>query len=296
MQKTFGLVRFFPFLDGFFRWAVPRLLDFSSYPYLKGKIAKLEFERNLSYQYIQNKSQMDLYHCKILDILSTENSSYSEMVRLGSPNDGGYVIPSITQIKSPWITIGLGFNTSFENDLILLGTRVDSFDHTIAYRPRNLHKSVKWHKIGFGESNELDLMNLKDIIAKSQIDSEYDWNLKFDIENAEWDLLPEILKLKDDNKLPVIIVSELHQMIWNGSNEFKANLLNELSVEYFPVAVNGNNYSPLFVSANYTIYDAIEVTWLRKDFLNQLNLSHASGDILFTPNDPNSKNFKIGIG
>jgi hypothetical protein len=142
MKKSFGLVRYIPVSARFFRFVMPRLLDFTSYPLYKGKIARLERERQLYIQSINNGTIVNNFHKSILHQIIPSHSNYSELKRVGAVRDGGYYIPIIEETGFPWITVGLGFNCFFENEISSLGFKVDTFDHTIPWAPSSLSKLV----------------------------------------------------------------------------------------------------------------------------------------------------------
>ena len=295
MRKSFGLVRYFPLSARFFRFIMPRLLDFSSYPLYKGKIARLERERQICIQSINNGSVINDFHKSILSQLLPSHSSYSELKRIGAARDGGYYIPIIEETRFPWITIGLGFNCQFENEIASLGLKVDTFDHTIPWAPSSLSKLVNWNKIGWGDKDQENLATIKRIRQLAGHDLTDGWNLKFDIENAEWLLISQIFQEKELEILPSIITCELHELLWKPGCEYKSQVLRDLRNRYIPINLHGNNFSAIHATHDYLIYDAIELTLIRGDLFEKLT---PVTEITEEPsaNDSTSPNFQIRLG
>jgi hypothetical protein len=72
--------------------------------------------------------------------------------------------------------IGLGFNYNFENESVRAGCTLAA---------KTLDKKVRWFKHGWGDGSELDSGDIEHLLDKAGIDSNVEWNLKFDIEGSE---------------------------------------------------------------------------------------------------------------
>jgi len=295
MKKSFGLVKHFPFVAKIFRFVMPRLLDFSSYPFYKGKITRLERERQIHVESINNPLELRNFHKSVLSQLIPSYSSFAELRRVGAIRDGGYFIPFIEEIKQPWITVGLGFNCHFENEIAALGSKVDTFDHTIPWAPSSLSKLVKWNKIGWGGNEKQNgLATINQIRRIANHDLYQGWNLKFDIENGEWPLITQLFEGLDSYSLPSIITCELHELLWKPGCDYKLTVLKELRVHYTPVHLHGNNFSALYAEVDYLIYDALEITFIRNDLFRKL--TPITADVIKPPaNDSSSPDYEIRL-
>ena len=290
---SFGLVRMFPFFSKIFRWATPRILDFSSYPIFKGKVLRMERERELALQAKFYEHEIDDRHTQILKLILPKSSEYS-LQRVGSRNDGGYLIPPETIFNSNWITIGLGFNCEFENDLVSAGSTVNTFDHTIPWRPKSLDKKVRWFKFGWGSGSQSDCGDLSTIFRKAEYQDDKDWNLKFDIEGSEWALLNQITKGSPGYKLPSLVTCELHNLLWSNNDDKVVEILEQFNIFYLPVYTHGNNFSSVYANKNYVIYDAVEVTWIRRDYSEKYKRSSSTSDSYnFYVNDASTIQLKM---
>ena len=54
-----------------------------------------------------------------------------DLIRIGSTNDGGYLIPDILNNITACLSPGVGHTNSFENNLLELGIKSYLLDHTI---------------------------------------------------------------------------------------------------------------------------------------------------------------------
>jgi hypothetical protein len=294
MKKSLGLVKYFPIAARIFSFVMPRLLDFSSYPLHKGKVARLERERQMNIESINFGAAVNNFHKSILSLLTPTHSNYSELKRVGAVRDGGYQIPIIEETKYSWITVGLGFNCHFENEISSLGSKVHTFDHTIPWAPSSLSKHVKWNKIGWGHGDQDSLATIENIRKIADHDLAEGWNLKFDIENAEWSLISQLFHMDGFESLPSIITCELHELLWKPGCEYKLKVLRELRNHYFPIHLHGNNFSAVYATHDYLIYDALELTFIRNDLLEKLTPVSGNGEEP-SANDPTSPDFEIRL-
>lgn len=275
MHKNYLLTRKFPFLARIFKSIVPKLLDFTDFPKYKSTVNLLLKERDFQLKYVSNSFAIDQWNLAVLDLLSNRSVPNIKVERIGSNNDGGYFVPVKYCKSKNWITIGLGSNVDFENDLASRKCNVISFDHTTLGRPRNLNAGVNYRPFGWGSTDDTKAPALISIgsmltMAKSTDGFLGEWNLKFDIEGNEWKCLEQITEL--ENK-PAIIVCELHFIIWNGIQSDKIDKLGKLLSFYQICFSKGNNYSQYFITSEYGIYDIIEITLIRNDLVESLSTS-----------------------
>ena len=275
VRRNYLLTQKFPFLVRIFRSITPKLLDFTDFPKYKSSVNLLLRERDFKLKYVSKSFEIDQWNLAILDLLSDKSIPSIKVERIGSFNDGGYFVPVEYCNSTNWITIGLGSNIDFENELASRKCNVISFDHTTPGRPRNLNSGVVYMPLGWGSTNKKQKSTLISLTTMLTLAKDMDsfsdhWNLKFDIEGNEWKCLDQITKLK--NK-PAIIVCELHFLIWNEIQDDKFNLLSELLSFYKICFIKGNNYSQYFFTPEYGIYDIIEITLIRNDLVGTLSYS-----------------------
>ena len=290
--RRFGLTRRLPFLKNLFRTLISKLLDFSEYPFTKGLVLSLLKERDLKLYEIFYKDDFHEYHRSLLKILLPDKDFENlSLTRLGSFNDGGYMVPNANLKHSKWISIGLGNNVDFENHLSNKLNNVFAFDHTLDSRPKNLDNDVIWFKFGYSRVPRNNIGNLKSLFELSGIESREAWNLKADIEGYEWELFLELI---ESDSRPEIIVCELHFLLFDP-DAFKSRLATLLKLhEYFePVSIQGNNFSAYYSEGNYGIYDSMEVTFLRRDMRSKYLSIRGSSEKQVYLNDPSRKYFPV---
>jgi len=274
--KHFYLTKYFPFLRKIFTNLFPKILDFTDFPSSRAKINLLVEERNTYFKYSLDPQSAEAWNLELVNLLKQNTVKGVKLVRIGPVHDGGYFIPGMFCRDTNWITIGLGFNFLFENELIKTNCRVFTFDHTIPGRQNKLNPTVKYFPKGWGSfsesNNDNNLITLGEMLEISSFDlnsNDY-WSLKFDIEGNEWICLDQISKLQ--NK-PSVIACELHGLTW-GSTRYSQNdvlsKLRNLLLSYSICFANGNNYSPYFMTSRYGIYEVIELTLIRKDLVKPL--------------------------
>ena len=266
-MRRFSIAENFAFVANFLYRYIPKFLDFTDYRFTKSELIKLQKEVSHLQNRILFKGEIEDWYFEIANIIRPVNFNDLQIVRVGSEFDGGYFVPLIPNLPKSWLSVGLGYNVEFENYLIKQGNTVNAFDHTIKSRPKKLSKLVKLHKIGWGPSTG-NTKSLHELFSLTGYDQK--WCLKFDIESSEWKVLHEISSAV--NK-PAIILCEIHDIYWEEdrqSNAKKIKVLKELLLEYHVAHINGNNFSPEIVTENVTINSVIEMTLVKKDFLDMI--------------------------
>jgi len=276
MKRKIRLLRVLPFLAKLFEWFVPKLLNFTDFPQVEGNTRLLIEERNAYFRSALNPVLSDKWNLSIVKLIKSKYISDIKLVRIGSENDGGYFVPESFLINQIWVSIGLGHNVEFENDLASRNCEVTCFDHTIDGRPKQLNKNVNYIDKGWGSKNEvssksslISLNRMVSLASNNTLNFNADWCLKFDIEGNEWKCLDQLAQIR--NK-PAVIVCELHGLLW-GSPLSKSSkvkeLLQFLLKDYFICYFNGNNYSPYLNTNKYALYDIAEFTLIQKKFTSR---------------------------
>lgn len=210
------------------------------------------------------------------------------MKRVGSKNDGGYVIPKNLPDTKLLISFGLGDDWSFEKELLRQGgiDRFVFYDHTVSLRSllsrtksraftRNFFPMPFIYRVLVLVNYFIDFKvkrfphiqkevtllgsdnsktNLGEI-AKSL--NQLDFILKVDIEGSEYLLINQISELS--MRIPLLII-EFHNV--NRKREDFETSLNTLLEKYILCHAHANNFEPISLEG---IPDAIELTFGRKD-------------------------------
>lgn len=227
-------------------------------------------------------------------LISPRVPASTQLVRVGGPNDGGYVMADDFHSVGA-ISIGVGPDVSWDQDIARRGIPVAMFDPTIRRLPASVENS-RFYRIGVsGVSVDPRFRPLSELNRLAGFPEHGDLLLKMDVEGAEWGTLDALSSTELQRFRQIVI--ELHGL---------SGLLNELTGEqivrvlaalhesHIPIHVHANNYSRLVRFDNYWFPDAIEVTYLRRDISGEdLRLAHLPSE-LDAPCDPRVSD--IGLG
>ena len=245
----------------------------------------------------------------------------SELFRLGSIDDGGYVVPQAT-VKSSNLLISMGIsdNWDFEKDFRKYSNaKILAFDYSInnnfwiskfkkdlikfihfkIFKPRKLYKMFQYidfliffrlnknnqfflEKIGKNKGS----ISIDNIIRKYTQDHEKIF-LKIDIENFEYEIIDEIILYK--SKIQGIVI-EFHSISKNLEKIY--NFINKLNSDLGLVHIHINNYS---VKEIGQFPEAIELTFSRKSLHDQILINDKDYPIknLDFPNSKRNNDIKI---
>ena len=209
-----------------------------------------------------------------------------ELVRLGSIDDGGYVLPVKDIISSDvLISLGISDNWDFEKDFVKRSkTSVWAYDYSVdgkfwyskfkkdlikfiklkIFKPKKVYKMFQYIDfIFFFKVNNKNLffldkigvnnncVDINEIIAKHIKRNEKIF-FKIDIEGSEYEILDQIISNKD--KIQGIVI-EFHDVTKNLDNIKK--FLNKINDNLNLVHIHANNYS---VKEANNFPEAIELT------------------------------------
>ena len=204
-----------------------------------------------------------------------------EKIRVGSPNDGGYVICDLPNDYDCFISCGISDNIDFEIDFIdKYNIECNAFDGTIDKLPKNIDK-CNFNKINIGVDNNVNTTNLKHLINKYN-----NIMLKMDIETYEFRWI-DILSSDDLNKFKQIVI-EFHFPFYDyslpnfdipTSSEFKMNTLKKLSETHYLIHFHPNTVCGTTYYKNILVPNVFECTYIRKDCqeyigYNDINIPH----------------------
>jgi len=286
-------------LSKFLNRAYDRLLFKSSFKLIQ-RLRLIEKKVNILYEV--NSEFDNGSFATISELLNPHFSRFKEenFIRLGSKNDGGYVILNKVFKNNLLISMGIGHNLDFEQDWVNLGGKVVAFDGTIdTINSRILNKSTnsfKWIKQNINLEDDEKSIHINQAI-NSALDiyspTNHSCILKLDIENSEWNALQEI---SDENlsKFDQIIV-EFHELIRNTLLDYTRvnSVLLKLQNNFDLVWKHENNYSPYFKYRNTRFFDTVETTWHNKKSLKSVSPVKKSkmAKELNAPNDASYPNY-----
>ncbi len=185
-------------------------------------------------------------------------------VRIGSDADGGYLMPSSSRRSNTVLSIGIGTEVSFDNDLALLGARVIQFDHTIDASP-SVHPNIQFHRKGWGARDEGPFVSLASMVKM------IDWTqarhaiLKFDTEGAEWECLAGASS--DDLARFEVLTGEFHdfQSLVNRDHFDRVHaVFDKLCSTHRVIHMHANNAGGMVMLGGIPFPRLLELTFMRK--------------------------------
>jgi hypothetical protein len=199
-----------------------------------------------------------------LRLLSACDIQSSTLVRVGGPNDGGYVmVDDIYSSTTPVAySIGINRDVTWDVDVARRGVDVFMYDHTISALPTS-HPRFHFRRQGLtGTASRADMRTLEQMVQDNGHCDVPRMLLKIDVEGAEWDALlhtPSDLLARFSQ-----IVIEFHGLI-PTTHDSDANMvslvLEKLLVTHRPVHVHGNTYGPSLILPGIVLPWGAEVTY-----------------------------------
>ena len=208
-----------------------------------------------------------------------------ELARIGRATDGGYVMAT-PPAASGAISIGVGSDVSWDQDIGARGIPVAMFDHTVRKLPAHVPNGT-FYRLGIGTAQGPQTQPLDQLIVVAGFAGRADLLLKMDVEGAEWAALtqPGPADLQPFNQ----IVLELHGIAGLKDERSAAPIL--AAVEHFteshvPVHVHANNYDELVRFGNWWFPNAIELSLVRRETLTDVQPAMTMRTDLDAPCDP----------
>ena len=186
------------------------------------------------------------------------------LIRVGSQNDGGYLIPDeldgIEAIYSP----GVDKNSSFEMFFAEKGIPCFLLDYSIENLPQE-HPNFKFLKKFLGTENTdktitLDMWIDKNIQSNNLL-------LQMDIEGSEWEVLNQA-NLNELERFRILVI-EFHglpeRIASRTSYETTNSIFKKLRNSFEILHVHANNGGKSILTQGIYIPEVLEITFIRKD-------------------------------
>lgn len=225
--------------------------------------------------------------------LSPIGVSGISFIRVGDANDGGYVLVEDFSSKDVCLSLGIGDNDSFDQELAGKIQAIHMYDHTIETTPSSMPNAY-FHKVGISAKRQPGFVTLEDCLES--IPSSTEVILKIDIEGTEWEVFANV-RVETLNRFKQIAVEfhGLHRLNDDKHFNLVTESLDKLNKNHAVVNVHANNWSDFDIIGNFPVPDVIEVTYVRRDRLKISSISPVvDPDPLNAPNNP--YNFEIQLG
>jgi hypothetical protein len=190
-----------------------------------------------------------------------------KFLRIGSKNDGGYVL--VDDLDFPVISIGIGSNSEFDHAMCKRNVKVYQFDHTINLE-RKCCANIEFYKIGLTHKkihNSKNLLTLDEIAKKCNVTENASAILKVDIEGGEWKVFSDPNVVKTLIKFRQIVF-EAHNIQNIIQKDFRLEIiqaLTNLNENFAVVNYHGNNNLPGLHILGLFLPQTFELTMARRD-------------------------------
>lgn len=231
---------------------------------------------------------------EVLRLLKPHRVQNHNKIRVGSAQDGGYVMLDDFEGVNCAFSFGIFNDDNWDKTMAEQGIRVLQFDNSIDRAPTT-HSLLEFHKKTVSAQRSDDAITLEDLVASHGIAGRQNLILKMDIEDSEWDVFDQT----DANYLCSFkqILCEFHSMHRLGDPAFyprARRVFEKITANFKVIHVHGNNYAPCshvynislpwtmeFAFANTTAYDLVESN---ETFPNGLD----------APNNPGALDYILG--
>ena len=228
----------------------------------------------------------------MLELKDFQPFNYDNLVRRGSTNDGGYLLPS--DISAQFlISLGLGDDWKFELDLTKHNqvSKFIVFDHSVTllnllrtllnrerkikafiYRAivliryfrdftflRKLHVKKKITKYGSIENSRE--INLNEIFKEFVVDPKSTIILKIDIEGSEFDIIEQVIEFSSQT---LVLIIEFHEIL-KQKDKFKTSL-ELLKSKFSLIHTHVNNYGEI---DEFSIPNVCEFTFINQNMYRE---------------------------
>lgn len=189
-------------------------------------------------------------------------------MRVGNPNDGGYIIPiDILDQVDVIYSYGINDDVSFEDGVLEhRDIPIHLYDHTIDSLPHE-HPSFHFHKEGITHTPSSSSVLPMDTFGH-HLERNGDQGkrilLKMDIESCEWDVIPTLEPYMKDI---LCITLEIHWLHDKRHHEKYLKALSLLREKYSLFHIHGNNCAGTFGPKK--IPQVLELTYISKSLVKE---------------------------
>lgn len=217
-----------------------------------------------------------------------------EFLRVGSGDDGGYLLPNILEGVSAVFSPGVGHTAGFE--LALAERGIPSFlaDGSLSSSPA-VHEALTFEGVFIGPTTcEPSTLGISSWI-RDRAPAGGDLLLQMDIEGGEWEAMPA-LDPPLRNRFRIIVL-ELHwlskQVDRNSSIQRFEVFINSLLEHHTVVHAHPNNCRPMKSYRGIEFPEVLELTLVRNDWVNATGGFSRLPHPLDARNDPNSPEIRL---
>lgn len=249
----------------------------------------LFIKRFLGARSIFISKNIDLAHLKsFFDKIGPVRTNY-DLIRLGSDEDGGYLIPNDLMGVDTCFSPGVSTTADFELALANRGIKCFMADYSVENPPLQ-HPLFHFEKKFLGSEDNQIFMTLSNWVSRHAPEKK-DLILQMDIEGAEYEVImntkPELLQ-----KFRIIIVEfhDLEFLLSKLGYQLISQTFKKILDFFEIVHIHPNNImkEKRLIYGQYEIPSVLEITFLRKD---RITTSHPMKTFPHSLDKPNSTDF-----
>lgn len=230
---------------------------------LKSAAARLTNKQTAQrFRAMDDRGAEDKYR-QIFAMLRPQEPRGARMTRIGSNQDGGYVMldPGRDGIA---YSFGIGGTASWDTDMANRNFRVFQFDGTVASSPCS-NANIRFFRKNITSASQHgeDLISLPEIFSLLKHENESNIILQMDIEGSEWEFFENISE-QDLSKFSQIVV-EFHWMTGLKSLDRWQNVFRKILKTHIPTHLHYNNCGETLLFTNFIVSSLWEVSFARRD-------------------------------
>ena len=208
-------------------------------------------------------TQTDLFN--LLDLIRPWQMTSDSKIRIGADADGGYVMPSVSLKSNLVLSVGIGDQVTFDDELASRGARVYQFDHTIAATPSIDAKCI-WQRLGWAANDGGEFLSLHSMVESMDWTDAQHPIFKFDTEGAEWQCLPGARQ--EDLARFEVLTGEFHgfqQLVNRQLYDIAYYTFRKLAETHRCIHLHGNNSGGMVMLGGLPFPRVFELTYIRRD-------------------------------
>ena len=196
----------------------------------------------------------------------TPRSSPVKLIRMGSPDDGGYLVPNDLEGIGACFSPGVAETAEFEMALSRLGIRSFMVDYSVDKAPIE-NKFFDFEKRFLGTITDGVVFTRLDDWIDEKYHDHQDLILQMDIEGAEYPVLADVSEQTLERfRIMIIEFHNLDSWLTNpDALRLFTSIVEKLTNVFVPVHVHPNNCCGALSYMGIQIPRILEVTFLRRD-------------------------------
>ena len=234
---------------------------------------------------------------EIMRMISPKSVSDKTKVRIGSSNDGGYVmLDEILKSGKIAYSIGIGNTIKFEEAVEALGYKIWMYDHTVNGKKfKNENRTI--FKIGIAPADAGKYKTLSTMIKDNGHENEENMVLQMDVEGAEWEVLsridPDVL-----SKFSIMNL-EIHWMNTMFARPDTTEMIDKsfqaLTKNHTVFHVHANNWCGYYeMKDKPPLAEVLEISLVKNDLVNLVSCNEEFPGPLDSPNKKGEPDINLG--